>query len=137
MVYLTRRERFNAAHRLFNPAWSETQNRAVFGKCANPNFHGHNYQLFITVKGEVDPETGFVVNVHLLGQIIKKEIVEKLDHSNLNLDVDFMKNIIPSTENLAKGIWKELEKYLEDCELHCVKLLKLKIFTLSILGTRT
>ncbi len=124
MVYLTRRERFNAAHRLYNHTWSEAQNRAVFGKCANPNFHGHNYELFITVKGNVDPETGFVVNVHLLGEIIKREIVEKLDHNNLNLDVDFMKDIIPSTENLAKAIWKKLENFLDDCELHCVKLVE-------------
>ena len=124
LVYVTRRERFNAAHRLYNPKWTEEKNRAVFGKCANEHFHGHNFELFVTIKGEPDPETGFVYNAHHLSKVIKAQITEKLDHHNLNLDVDFMEGMIPSSENLAKAIWKELEKALVDCTLHCVKLVE-------------
>ncbi len=124
MVYLTRRERFNAAHRLYNNQWSEEKNREVFGKCANENFHGHNFELFVTVKGEVDPETGFVVNAHHLSKVIKQEIVEKLDHMNLNKDVDFLEGILPSSENIVIAIWKKLEVLLDDCQLHCIKLIE-------------
>jgi len=122
MVYLTRRERFNAAHRLYNPNWSDEKNQTVFGKCANPNWHGHNYELFITVKGEPDPDTGFIVNAHQLSKTVKEVIIEKVDHSNLNLDVDFLTDILPSTENVVKAIWKELEKHLDFCDLHALKL---------------
>jgi len=124
LVYLTRRERFNAAHRLFNPKWTEEKNRAVFGKCANGNFHGHNFELFVTIKGEPDPETGFVYNAHHLSKVVKEVIVEKLDHQNLNMDVDFMEGIIPSSENLAIGIWNELTVALPKCNLHCIKLVE-------------
>jgi 6-pyruvoyltetrahydropterin/6-carboxytetrahydropterin synthase len=122
MVYLTRKEHFNAAHRLHNPEWSDEKNRDVFGKCNNENWHGHNFELYITVKGEPEPETGFVYNAKELSKIIKERVVDKLDHKNLNLDVDFMQGIIPSTENLAKAIWQQLEPALENCELHCVQL---------------
>ena len=124
MVYLTRRERFNAAHRLYNPEWSAKKNKKIFGKCANANFHGHNFELFITVKGKPDPQTGFVVNAHLLSKIVKKEIIDKLDHSNINLDVDFMEGILPSSENIAIAIWNILEKKLTSCKLHCIKLVE-------------
>jgi 6-pyruvoyltetrahydropterin/6-carboxytetrahydropterin synthase len=123
MIYITRRETFNAAHRLFRPEWDDDRNLQVFGKCSNPNWHGHNYVLYVTLKGEVDPQTGFLVNLKDLSQIIKSRIIEKLDHRNMNLEVDFMKDVIPSTENLAIGIWKELEEPVNalGASLHCVK----------------
>lgn len=123
MVYLTRIEHFNAAHKLFNPNWSEARNDEVFGKCANDNWHGHNYELYVTVKGEPHPNTGFVFDVKKLGEIIRDKVLEKIDHRNLNQDVDFMKGIMCSTENLAIGIWNELKKYLpETVQLHSIKL---------------
>lgn len=123
MVYLTRRETFNAAHRLYNNHWSEERNDSVFGKCANRNWHGHNYTLFVTVKGEPDPETGFIINVKDLSKIMKQYVVDKLDHSNLNMDVDFIpKDMHPTTENLVKLIWQQLEPHIEGCSLHCIKL---------------
>ena len=122
MVYLTRRECFNAAHRLFNPAWDDSKNMEVFGKCANENWHGHNYQLFVTVKGQPDPDTGFIINVKELSELIKVYVIEKLDHKNLNKDVPFLQNMMPSTENLVIAIWKQLEPHLKGCSLHCIKL---------------
>lgn len=122
MLYLTRKEHFNAAHRLYNPKWTHEQNEAVFGKCNNENWHGHNYDLFVTIKGNPDPDTGFIMNAKELSDIIQKVVIEKLDHKNLNLDVPFLKNILPSTENIAKVIWQELEPYIKNCKLHCVKL---------------
>ena len=125
MIYLTRRERFNAAHKLFNPKWNEEQNETVFGKCANKNWHGHNYHLFVTIKGKANPDTGFVMNVKDLSKLINTYIIDKLDHKNLNLDVDFLTNILPSTENLAIAIWQELQPHfakLENISLHCVKI---------------
>lgn len=124
MVYLTRVEHFNAAHRLFNEHWSETQNVEVFGKCANANWHGHNYELHVTVKGDPNPETGFIFNAKTLGDLIKDIVVEKVDHKNLNLDVDFMKGKFTSAENFAIGIWNELKPHIEKngALLHAVKL---------------
>ncbi len=122
MVYLTRKEHFNAAHRLFNKAWSDEKNFAVFGKCANPNWHGHNYDLYVTVKGEPDTETGFIINAQELSRIIKNKITDKLDHKNLNIEVDFLKDILPSTENVCKAIWEQLERSIVNGKLHCVKL---------------
>ncbi len=124
MIYLTRRERFNAAHRLYRPEWSDEKNREVFGGCSNPNWHGHNYELFVTVRGDEDPETGFVVNLKELSSVIRDRIISKVDHKNLNLDVDFMKNKMTSTEVLARSIWKELEEPVSElgAELHCVRL---------------
>ncbi len=122
-VYLTRRERFNAAHKLWVEHWSEEQNIEVFGKCSNKNWHGHNYDLYVTVKGAPDPDTGFIMNVKELGSIIKREVVDKLDHSNLNLDVDFIpKNLQPTTENLVILIWQQIAPHIKGAELHCVKL---------------
>ncbi len=123
MVYLTRRERFNAAHKLWVADWSDEKNLEIFGKCANKNWHGHNYELFITIKGQPDPVTGFIMDVKRLSKIIKREIIEVLDHSNLNMDVPFIpKNIQPTTENLVILIWKILEPKLEGCQLHSVRL---------------
>ncbi|MDF2384814.1 6-carboxytetrahydropterin synthase [Nostoc ellipsosporum NOK] len=123
MVYLTRVEHFNAAHKLYNPAWDEARNEEVFGKCANQNWHGHNYELYVTVKGQPDPDTGFVFDVKRLSTLIREQVVEKLDHRNLNMDVDFMQGKMCSTENLAIAIWNELKPVLpEAVQLHCIKL---------------
>jgi 6-pyruvoyltetrahydropterin/6-carboxytetrahydropterin synthase len=123
MVYLTRRERFNAAHKLWVEDWSEEKNFEWFGKCANRNWHGHNYDLYVTVKGSPDPVTGFVMDVKNLSQIIKQVIVEQVDHSNLNLDVAFIpKGMQPTTENLAILFWQQLEPHITGCQLHCIKL---------------
>ena len=124
MVYLTRKEHFNAAHRLYVDEWSEDKNDQVFGKCANKYFHGHNFDLFVTVKGKPNPQTGFVMNAHELGQIIRKHITDVLDHKNLNLDDTFMKGVQPSTENMVQAIWQELEPYITSCSLHCIKLME-------------
>ena len=123
MVYLTRVEHFNAAHKLFNPGWSRQQNEAVFGKCANENWHGHNYELLVTIKGEPSPDTGFVFDVKKLSNLIKDHVIEKIDHRNLNIDVPFMQGKMCSTENLAIAIWNELSPHLPaDVKLHCIKL---------------
>ena len=123
MVYLTRIEHFNAAHKLYNPAWSREQNETVFGKCANENWHGHNYELFVTIKGIPDPETGFLYDAKKLSIIIQEHVIEKIDHRNLNVDVDFMKNKMCSTENLAVGIWEQLKQHIPgNVQLHCIKL---------------
>jgi 6-pyruvoyltetrahydropterin/6-carboxytetrahydropterin synthase len=125
MIYITRREHFNAAHKLHNPNWTEEQNNEVFGKCANPNWHGHNYNLFITVKGDINPETGYAANLKEISTIIRTYVTDKLDHKNLNMDVDFLKGMMPSTEVVAIAIWKQLTphiKALGNCQLHCVKL---------------
>jgi 6-pyruvoyltetrahydropterin/6-carboxytetrahydropterin synthase len=126
MVYLTRVEHFNAAHKLYNATWSSEENKEVFGKCANENWHGHNYELHVTIKGIPHPETGFIYNAKTLGDLIKDVVVEKVDHRNLNLDVDFMKGKFTSAENFAMGIWNELQPHIEksDVKLHCVKLVE-------------
>lgn len=123
-VYVTRRERFNAAHKLWNDDWSAEKNHQVFGKCANENWHGHNYDLFVTVKGEPHPDTGFCVDLKDLSDAVKELVTNKLDHKNLNLDVPFMKGIMASTENLCIAIWEELEENISKmgCKLHSVKL---------------
>lgn len=123
MVYLTRLEHFNAAHKLFNPNWSKEKNEEVFGICANENWHGHNFELFVTIKGVVNPDTGFLFDVKKLSKLMKQHVVEKLDHKNLNVDVDFMRGKMCSTENLAVEIWKQLQPHLpQGVFLHCVKL---------------
>ncbi len=124
MVYLTRIEHFNAAHKLWNPAWTDEKNKEVFGKCANENWHGHNYEIHVTVKGEPDPETGFVFNAKKLGEIIQNEVCEKIDHRNLNLDVEFMKGRFTSAENLTVAIWEILVPVMKQSgvQLHCIKL---------------
>ncbi len=126
MIYLTRVEHFNAAHKLSNPEWSLEENKAVFGKCANENWHGHNYEMHVTIKGFPNPETGFVYNAKTLGDLIKEVIIEKVDHRNLNIDVDFMAGKFTSAENLCIAIWDQLQPYLEKdgVQLHRIKLLE-------------
>jgi 6-pyruvoyltetrahydropterin/6-carboxytetrahydropterin synthase len=121
---ITRRENFNAAHKLFKPEWSDEKNLEVFGACANPNWHGHNYILYVTVKGKPNPETGFVMNLKRLSQLIRRHITEQVDHKNLNLDVPFMNGILPSAENIAKVFWQQLSPHIEKegCSLHCIKI---------------
>jgi 6-pyruvoyltetrahydropterin/6-carboxytetrahydropterin synthase len=123
MIYITRKEHFNAAHKLFNPNWSEEKNEAVFGKCANKNWHGHNYDLFVTVKGTINPDTGFVVNLKELSTLIRRDVTDVLDHKNLNLDVKGMP-VMPSTENVTIFIWNILAGKIKDmgAALHCIKL---------------
>ena len=123
MVYITRIEHFNGAHKLFNPAWSREKNDEVFGKCANENWHGHNFELYVTVKGKPDLGTGFVFDAKRLSAIIKEHVTEKLDHKNLNIEVDFMKDKICSIENLIVGIWGQLATNMpEGVTLHALKL---------------
>jgi len=124
MVYIQRRERFSSAHQLFNPNWSVEKNDAVFGKCANKNFHGHNFNLIVTVKGAINPDTGFVMNLVDLKRLMKVYVTDKLDHKNLNIDVDFMIGKLASTEVLAVEIWKILESKIAEHQaaLHCVRL---------------
>ena len=107
-IYITRRETFNAAHKLYQPNWTEEENNLVFGKCANKNWHGHNFTLFVTVKGVPNKETGFVMNLKTLSEIINTHVIESLDHKNLNLDVSYLTGIMASTENLAIAIWDQL-----------------------------
>lgn len=123
MIYITRKEHFNAAHKLWRADWSEEKNAAVFGKCANPNWHGHNYNLHVTVKGNPDPETGFVVDLKSLSSLIKTVVVDQLDHKNMNLDVPFMSGKMASTEILTVEIWKQLETKIADlgCKLHSIR----------------
>ncbi|MCX6287072.1 MAG: 6-carboxytetrahydropterin synthase [Bacteroidetes bacterium] len=124
MVYIIRKEHFNSAHRLFRPEYSDEENLRVFGKCSNPLWHGHNYVLMVTVKGEPNPETGFVMDLKILSQLIDEKVLQKLDHRNINLEVDFMKDKLASTENLAIGIWEELEPavHASGAKLHMVRL---------------
>jgi 6-pyruvoyltetrahydropterin/6-carboxytetrahydropterin synthase len=124
MVFITRRERFSAAHMLKRDDWTEEKNEIVFGKCSNPNWHGHNYELFVTVKGEPNEETGFVANLSEIGDIVKSCVIKWVDHKNLNLDVPFMKGKLTSTENLAIAIWNQIKPEIDkiECTLHCVKL---------------
>ncbi len=123
-VYLTRRERFNAAHKMWNSEWSEKKNIELYGKCANANWHGHNYELFVTVKGTINQETGYLIDLKKVSAIIKKQIIDKLDHKNLNLDVPFLKGKLCSSENLCIAIWEQLENELNllGCKLHTIKL---------------
>ncbi|MBS1637003.1 MAG: 6-carboxytetrahydropterin synthase [Bacteroidetes bacterium] len=123
MIYITRKEHFNAAHKLFNPAWDEARNAEIFGKCANKNWHGHNYDLYVTVKGKINPDTGFVVNLKDLSEIIKRDVIELLDHKNLNVDVPNMP-LMPSTENVAIFIWNILAPKIQSmgATLHGIKL---------------
>jgi 6-pyruvoyltetrahydropterin/6-carboxytetrahydropterin synthase len=123
MLYITRIEHFNAAHKLFNPNWTREKNEEVFGKCANENWHGHNFELYVTIKGLPDKETGFVYDVKKLSIIIKEYVIDKLDHKNLNEDVPFMKGKLCSIENLVIAIWEQLAPNLPgEIQLHSLKL---------------
>lgn len=122
LVYVTRKVHFNAAHKLYNNDWSEEKNFEVYGKCSYKNWHGHNFDLFVTVKGVPNPENGFVINFTELKDIVNTVICDKLDHRNLNLDVDFMKDKITTIENLVVAIWNELLPHFKTVELHCIKI---------------
>jgi 6-pyruvoyltetrahydropterin/6-carboxytetrahydropterin synthase len=122
IVYLTRRETFAAAHRLFKAELSDEENFALFGKCSNPNWHGHNYTLEVTVRGKIDENTGFVLDVKKLKELIHEHVISKVDHKNLNIDTDFMKELIPTSENIAVAIWNELKDKIPAGELSSVKL---------------
>jgi 6-pyruvoyltetrahydropterin/6-carboxytetrahydropterin synthase len=136
MIYLTRRERFSSAHRMFRKDWSDEVNYKVFGKCSNPNWHGHNYVLWVTVKGELSTEHGFVMNINLLKEIILSNVINKLDHKNVNLEVDFMRGKIATTENLAVAIWEVLRPVIEKegVALHCVKIEETENNTIEYYG---
>lgn len=121
-VFITRRETFNAAHKLWRPEWSEEKNSEVFGKCSNHNWHGHNFELFVTVKGIPNVDTGFVINLKTLSVIIREKVIEALDHKNLNLDVPFLEGIMASTENLAIAIWDLIEEDIANCGGELVKI---------------
>ena len=116
MIYLTRKEHFNAAHKLYNPSWSKEKNFQVYGDCSNENWHGHNYELFVTIKGKLNNDDGMVINLKLLSEIINDEIISKVDHKNLNLDVPFLKNKITSTENVVIEFWNILDKKISSLE---------------------
>jgi 6-pyruvoyltetrahydropterin/6-carboxytetrahydropterin synthase len=107
-VTVTRRLHFNAAHRVHNPALSDAENQAIFGKCNNPNWHGHNYMLDVSITGEPDPRTGYVIDLAVLKRIVEREVVDKVDHRNFNLEVDFMRDVIPTTENIIVQMWRVL-----------------------------
>lgn len=113
-VSVFRKEHFNAAHQLHNPNWSDEKNTRVFGKCNNPNFHGHNYDLIVELIGEIDPETGYVYDMKLLSDLIKAEVLNKFDHKNLNLDTEEFRDLNPSAENIAVVIWNKLRAKLDD-----------------------
>ena len=126
MIYVSRKEHFNAAHKLYNPSWSKEKNQEVFGPCANENWHGHNYDLIVTVGGTPDPDTGFVIDLKKLSDLIRQEVIEKVDHKNLNLDVGFMSGKMASTENLAIELWNILTPKISTIskfgKLHSIRL---------------
>jgi 6-pyruvoyltetrahydropterin/6-carboxytetrahydropterin synthase len=122
MVYVTRQMKFSASHRLFNPTFSDDKNEEVFDKCNNPNGHGHNYTLEVTVSGHPDPDTGYVFDLKRLKKILETEVISKVDHKNLNLDVDFLDGVIPTVENLAISFWKILNIVLGEGRLYRIKL---------------
>lgn len=126
MITVTRRERFNAAHRLFNKKWDDEKNESVFGKCSNKNWHGHNYILYVTVKGTINQETGYLIDLKILSDILKEKVTSKLDHKNLNLEVDFLLDTITTAENIAVKIFEEIAPEIakHNCQLHCVKLVE-------------
>ena len=136
MVYVSRIEYFNAAHKLWNENWSPERNKIVFGKCANENFHGHNYELHVTVKGRVSDETGFVMNAKELGDILKEKVVDIADHCNLNIDVPFMQGMLTSAENFAKAIWYQIVDDIKarGAQLHCVKLIETRRIYVEYFG---
>lgn len=136
MFYITRRERFSAAHRMFRQEWSDEKNFQVFGKCSNPNWHGHDYVLYLTIKGEPSEETGFFMNISDLKDIIREKVVERLDHRNINTEVGFMKGKVATTENLAIAIWDELKPAIEEAgaELHSIKIQETENNTIEYYG---
>ena len=138
MIYLTRRERFNAAHQLYNPTWSDEKNLKVYGKCSNPNWHGHNYELFVTIKGGINEKLGYVADLKLLSKIIKKKVVNELDHRNINLEVSFMKGKMATTENLAIAIWDVLSPHIKKigAELHKIRITETENNSIEYFGEK-
>jgi 6-pyruvoyltetrahydropterin/6-carboxytetrahydropterin synthase len=122
MVYVTRRAQFSASHRLYNPAFSDEENDRIYDKCNNPSGHGHNYDLEVTIAGEPDPDTGMVIDLKILKKIMNEYVIEKLDHKHLNSDVDFMRGVIPTAENIAKKIWQVLEPNIPAGKLYSIRL---------------
>ena len=112
-ISVYRKEHFNAAHRLHNPSWSEEKNQKIFGKCNNPNYHGHNYELIVQIIGEIDQESGYVMDMKVLSDVIKENILSKFDHKNLNLDTEEFKNLNPTAENIALVIWNILRPKID------------------------
>jgi 6-pyruvoyltetrahydropterin/6-carboxytetrahydropterin synthase len=121
MVYVTRKAHFSASHRLYNPEWDDERNESVFGKCNNPRGHGHNYEIEVTVRGDPPQETGMVIDLKRLGDIIERELIEQVDHKHLNHDVPFMRGIIPTAENMAIAFWKILEPHIREGRLFSIK----------------
>jgi len=128
MVFITKQVHFCAAHKLYNPDWSKEKNEEIFGPCANENWHGHNFDLFITIKGTPDPETGFVMNFKELKKIVNREIIDRVDHKNLNVDVPFMKGQMTTCENLIIAFWNILDPLILDRSNHRARLHKLKLY---------
>ena len=122
MVYVTRKAHFSASHRLFNPAWTDEKNDRVFGKCNNPRGHGHNYDVEVTVAGAIPPDTGMVIDLKKLADILEAEVIDRVDHKHLNYDVDFMRDIIPTAENIAKAFWKILDPKITEGKLYSIRL---------------
>ncbi len=121
-VYMTRVEKFNAAHKLSVSEWSDKKNMMIFGKCSHKNWHGHNYKLEVTVCGRPDPVTGFVMDAKVLGKLIQEVIIDKVDHKNFNMDVDFMSGIQPTAENIVVAFWNQLRPKIKGCTLHSIRL---------------
>ena len=121
-MYVTRRANFSAAHRLFNPVLSERENLELYDKCANPNGHGHNYDLEVTVRGEPNPKTGYVIDLKKLKRVIEEHFISKVDHKHLNLDVDFLKDVVPTAENIAIACWNQLAPRIDDGKLYSIRL---------------
>lgn len=122
MVYVTRKGHFSASHRLYNPAWSEERNAAVFGKCNNPHGHGHNYEIEVTVAGNPPPDTGMVIDLKKLADILEEAVIERVDHKHLNLDVEWFRDVIPTAENMAVAFWKALEPRIREGRLYSIRL---------------
>jgi len=122
MIYVTRREVFSASHRIYNPNLSDEENFKIYGKCSNPNGHGHNYTIEVTVVGEINENTGYLIDLSQLKKIIRENVINKLDHKNLNLDVEFLKNKIPTAENILIGIWNQLVDKIPAGKLYSIKL---------------
>jgi len=121
-MYVTRKANFSAAHRLYNPSLSEEENLAIYDKCSNPNGHGHNYDLEVTVSGEPDPKTGYVIDLKKLKKVIDEHFISKVDHKHLNLDVDFLRNVVPTAENIAIACWNQLAPRIKEGKLYSVRL---------------
>jgi len=117
IVTITRRLTFNAAHRVHNPALSDAENKALFGKCNNPNWHGHNYTLDVSVTGPIDEKTGYVVDLSHIKRVVEREVIDKVDHRNFNLEVDFMQGVIPTTENIVVAMWRVIEPAMRPAKL--------------------